>query len=104
MVDFCWNCDAIIIGKKQDNIICLSCGKENKLKEDINLKQKIINKEIEIIEDINASNIHPITSMQCPKCNHNKSYFWVKQTRSGDEPETQFFKCVKCSNQWRNYK
>jgi DNA-directed RNA polymerase subunit M len=57
-------------------------------------KVEIIDKTIETL---------PKTESKCPKCNHNKAYYWLAQTRSADEAETQFFRCVKCSHQWRQY-
>ena len=38
---------------------------------------------------------------KCGKCDHNKAYFQMFQTRSADEPMTQFFKCCKCGYQWK---
>ncbi|MBI2108536.1 transcription factor S, partial [Candidatus Woesearchaeota archaeon] len=31
------------------------------------------------------------------------AYFWLVQTRAGDEPETKFLRCEKCSHTWRDY-
>ena len=45
----------------------------------------------------------PKTEIKCPKCGNPEAYYWLLQTRAGDEPETQFFRCTKCSHQWRNY-
>jgi len=45
----------------------------------------------------------PITKIECPKCGHNEAMWWFLQTRSGDEPPTQFYRCVKCNHTWRSY-
>ncbi|MDA4111272.1 MAG: transcription factor S [Thaumarchaeota archaeon] len=45
----------------------------------------------------------PTTQVECPKCGHNTAFWWFLQTRSGDEPPTQFFRCEKCSHTWRQY-
>lgn len=47
---------------------------------------------------------YPITDAECPKCKHAKAYSWTQQMRAGDEPETHFFKCVKCLHTWRDGK
>jgi DNA-directed RNA polymerase subunit M len=39
----------------------------------------------------------------CPVCGHNEAKWWTVQTRSADEPMTQFFRCVKCGHTWREY-
>ena len=41
------------------------------------------------------------TRSRCPKCSHDVAYFLMVQTRSADEPMTQFFRCVECANQWK---
>jgi DNA-directed RNA polymerase subunit M len=40
---------------------------------------------------------------ECDKCGHTEAYWWTEQTRSSDEPETQFFRCTKCKHTWREY-
>jgi transcription factor S len=45
----------------------------------------------------------PTTNVDCPKCGHNVAFWWFLQTRSGDEPPTQFFRCEKCGHTWRQY-
>ena len=38
----------------------------------------------------------------CFKCKEQNVYFNAKQTRSADEPETVFYKCLSCGNNWKN--
>ncbi|MHB1908115.1 MAG: transcription factor S [Nitrososphaerales archaeon] len=45
----------------------------------------------------------PTTNVECPKCGHGTAFWWFVQTRSGDEPPTQFFRCQKCGHTWRQY-
>lgn len=105
MVDFCEKCGAIVIGKKGEKVECPSCGHGNKAKSNVKLKQKIDAKEEkEIIDTNKTAEIHPTTNVDCPQCESTEAFYWTKQTRAGDEPETQFFKCVKCSHQWRDYR
>lgn len=106
MVDFCSECGAIVIGKKGEDTKCPACGTLQKTKTSVKLNEKIEKKtEKEVVDkDDSTAEIHPITDVECPKCGHNKAYYWTKQTRAGDEPETQFFKCVKCKEQWREYR
>ncbi len=36
-------------------------------------------------------------------CDSNEAVWWMLQTRSADEPTTQFYRCTKCNTTWRNY-
>jgi len=45
----------------------------------------------------------PTTKTECPKCGHDEANWWFLQTRSGDEPPTQFYRCLKCNHTWRSY-
>ena len=106
MVEFCSKCGAILMGKKGEDIKCSGCGTSQKAKTEVKLKEKIAKKkEAEIIDTSSTeAEINPITDIDCPECKHNKAYYWTKQTRAGDEPETQFYKCEKCKHQWREYR
>jgi len=105
MVDFCEKCGAIVIGKKGEKVECPACGAKQKTNFNFSLKEKIKKvEEKEVLDTTKTVEIHPRTPVECPQCNHNEAYYWTKQTRSGDEPETQFFKCVECAHQWRDYK
>lgn len=105
MVEFCDKCGAIIMGKAGESTACPACGHSKEVKEEVKISQKVEEKqEIEVVDTESTEEIHPITPAECPKCKNPEAYYWTKQTRAGDEPETQFFKCVKCKHQWRDYR
>jgi len=58
--------------------------------------------KVEVIEK--EASAYPVVDSECPKCKHDKAYSWSQQMRAGDEPETHFFKCVKCLHTWREGK
>ncbi|MBI0582696.1 MAG: hypothetical protein ISF22_00560 [Methanomassiliicoccus sp.] len=47
--------------------------------------------------------VMPKTATTCPKCGHNEAYWYLRQTRKSDEPETTFLTCCSCSHKWRKY-
>jgi len=100
---FCPRCGSMLLpdlDKKQ--IRCRNCNYKESKNKSIIVKEKINNKEKIKIIDKNIETL-PKTQMDCPKCGNNQAYYWLVQTRSSDEAETQFFRCVKCDHQWRNY-
>ncbi len=95
---FCSRCGNLIVPK--EGIMKCSCGyvkKEGKL---IDKKNKDV--KVEVMKEGSTESL-PIIDADCKACGHNKAYFWTKQTRSSDEPETSFFRCVKCKRTWREY-
>ena len=38
---------------------------------------------------------------KCRKCGSRKCSYYEMQTRSADEPMTQFFTCLDCDNRWK---
>ena len=104
MVDFCEKCGALIMGTQGEDIECSSCGFVNKATTSVSLSQNVEkHKELEVVEDESEVEIHPLAEVECERCSHPRAYFWSKQMRAGDEPETQFYKCEKCGHQWRDY-
>lgn len=39
---------------------------------------------------------------KCPKCRSKKTTYYSIQTRSADEPMTNFITCIECKHRWRN--
>ncbi len=102
---FCPKCGSILQAKivKNKTVKFCSCGYSSEAKEEVSIKEKIKSKDDKIIVMEEATNIYPLTDAECPKCKHEKAYYWMKQTRAGDEPETKFFRCEKCKHTWRDY-
>lgn len=38
---------------------------------------------------------------QCKKCGSRKTTYYSLQTRSADEPMTNFITCINCKNRWK---
>lgn len=103
---FCNKCGSIMVPKKDKDkkvLICSSCSYVDKNFENKKLKETI-NKENEIdIIDPDEEQTLPEIEIECPKCKFDKAVYWLVQTRSGDEAETKFYKCLKCKHTWREY-
>ncbi len=106
-IEFCEKCSSIMVPVKRGKtslMKCRGCGKEIK-KEMKSLKiveEKIRTRGVTVIE--NDTTLLPLTDKECPDCEHDRAYWWLQQTRSADEPPTQFFRCEKCKHTWREYK
>ena len=84
---------------------------------DINLVDKINNKDILPRElgfltsqDIFPEKYKPVEFIddnvedgifQCRKCGSRKTTYYSLQTRSADEPMTNFITCIECKNRWK---
>ena len=68
----------------------------------IEMVKVVKEKGVEVVfEDEEA---YPISEETvCPKCGKKGAYYFFKQTRSSDEPETRFLKCIHCGYTWREY-
>lgn len=102
---FCPKCGSLLIPKKEgkNNVLSCSCGYKDKSKEKLSLKEEVKQKikDVEVASDSEES--LPVTDAECKKCKNTQAYFWLVQTRAGDEPETKFLKCTKCKHTWRDY-
>jgi DNA-directed RNA polymerase subunit M len=90
-----------LVNKKRV-VACSRCGFADKKAEAAPIVEKVkANEEIQVL-DTSVETL-PTTKQRCPTCQHPEAYYWLKQTRAGDEPETRFFRCVKCKHTWREY-
>ena len=83
-------------------ITCLNCGYEsqNSGKE---VKQLRRDKEQIVVIGKHEQKLRtlPTTKVECNKCGNREAFYWMVQTRGADESSTQFFRCTKCGQTWR---
>lgn len=102
---FCPKCEVRL--KKDNSASFLSCPKcgysesgSAKLKKETGEETK---SELNILDENEGKETLPTIKIDCEKCGNNEAVWWMLQTRSADEPTTQFYRCTKCNHTWRNY-
>ena len=102
---FCPKCEVRL--KKNNSNSVLSCPKcgyaESGSKETKKAKQDEIKSEINVLDENEGKETLPTIKIDCAKCGNDQAVWWMLQTRSADEPTTQFYRCIKCNHTWRNY-
>ncbi len=106
-VEFCKKCHSLMVPVKKGKVThmkCRKCGYQAKgsVKE-MKIVEKVPKKRGVVLLEKDEVTL-PITDRMCPECENPKAYYWLQQTRSADEPPTQFFRCTKCKHVWREYK
>ncbi len=101
---FCPKCEVRL---KQDsseaNFICPKCGHSEKSGKGRKQVKQESSSTINVLDENQKTDTMPVIKIECGKCGHDEAVWWMLQTRSADEPTTQFYRCVKCSYTWRNY-
>ena len=87
---FCQKCGGLLIPKKEGSktlMVCSKCGFKSKEKEKtiIETVKKGNEMKMDVVEEERSA--HPLVDTECPKCKHNKAYYWEIQTRASDEPQ-----------------
>ncbi len=101
---FCPKCGSILMPKAEKDKKIISCGCGYK-SDSAELKIKVRSaKEKETKLDVveKEEEVHSSAEQKCPKCGHEKAYYWEIQMRAADEPATLFFRCQKCRHTWRH--
>lgn len=102
---FCPKCGGILMPKKEGSrkFLACTCGFKTKEIDETKLKEVMEDKKsVEVIERSDVESL-PVAETECPKCHDHRAFYWLVQTRASDEPETRFFRCVKCKHTWREY-
>ncbi len=107
-IEFCKKCGNILVPEKKGKNVILKCRKcsfkvQKVIKSIKIVDEKSYEKRDVIVLEKNTT-LLPITDKLCEKCNNKKAYYWLQQTRSADEPPTQFFRCTQCHDVCREYK
>jgi len=102
---FCPKCELRLKKNNSDSeLSCPKCGySESKSKEKEKDKEEDTKFEFTVLESNDGKETLPSIKIDCEKCGNNQAVWWMLQTRSADEPTTQFYRCTKCNHTWRNY-
>jgi len=100
---FCPNCEVKL--KKGDS--GLQCPKCDYIEGNETISTKTVIEEHEsqfnVLSENETVETLPTIKIECEKCGNDEAVWWMLQTRSADEPTTQFYRCSKCRYTWRNY-
>ena len=61
----------------------------------------IANEEARMKHAYEVKEVVMTDQITCGKCKNKQVSYYEKQTRSGDEGMTIFYKCIVCNNKWR---
>lgn len=100
---FCPDCGAMLKIKREKNkkYFSCSCGYTSRDLGSVKLTEEIVKDKSTIDVVTDEDETLPLTEEECPKCAHGKAYYWLVQTRAGDEGDTKFYRCEKCKHTWR---
>ena len=103
-MEFCDDCGSMM--KTEDGTwVCGSCGYEKP--RDAGTESAMVTtqgqEESEIVDtsEVDAQDMGPTTTAQCPQCDNDQAFWEMKQIRSADESETRFLTCTECEHKWR---
>ena len=103
---FCPKCDIRLKkSSTSSSLCCPKCDYTEGLESDIenNVSEKESKSDFLVLDGNEGKDTMPTIEIECEKCGNNEAVWWMLQTRSADEPTTQFFRCTKCEYTWRNY-
>jgi DNA-directed RNA polymerase subunit M len=83
-------------------LTCPKCGEESRRSDPVVQKLGTGRESVVVIgKEQKGIQTLPTTKVTCQKCGHGEAFYWMVQTRGGDESMTQFFRCAKCGTTWR---
>ena len=100
---FCPKCEVRLKKSNKTSAICPKCGYSESIAKETKKETKKELSELNIVEGDEGKETLSTIKIDCEKCGNNEAVWWMLQTRSADEPTTQFYRCTKCSHTWRNY-
>src|SRR5215472_6558342 len=104
---FCPKCEKRMKPRIEEGILsCPKCGLISQREDKSESRVRPIlgpPGSLKIMDAENELDGLPTTTIDCSRCGNDMAFWWMLQTRSADEPTTQFYRCTKCTHTWRNY-
>ena len=103
-MQFCPKCSLALVPTQKEKVVVLACPKCGQVTRHSDpMVQKFGKPKESIVVIGKEKNIQtlPRAKVTCQKCGHGEAFYWMVQTRGGDEAMTQFFRCTKCGVTWR---
>ena len=102
---FCPKCEIRLkIIDQSTSLSCPKCGHSETQNKKIKKTQKENTKpDLNVLAENEGKETVSTIKIDCEKCGNDEAVWWMLQTRSADEPTTQFYRCTKCNHTWRNY-
>lgn len=101
---FCPKCEAKL-KKNGPDLKCSNCGyiEGNASPQPKKVVEEESTEPFNVFAENEGEESLPTIKIECESCGNDEAVWWMLQTRSADEPTTQFYRCTKCKNTWRNY-
>ena len=103
---FCPKCDVRLKKSTANSVLsCPNCDYHEAQGSELekNTSKEEQKSDFLVLDENEGKDVMPTIEIECEKCGNNQAVWWMLQTRSADEPTTQFYRCTKCSYTWRNY-
>ncbi len=100
---FCPKCEVRLKKSSTTSAICPKCGYSESTAKKTKKETKEELTKLNVVEGDEGKETLSTIKIDCEKCGNNEAVWWMLQTRSADEPTTQFYRCTKCRHTWRNY-
>lgn len=107
MLVFCPQCGLLLTlkaGGRQHEFTCLTCDYVYAVTRTVRSRTYPRLKETDdVLSDATMWENADSTDEKCPKCENGRAYFMQMQTRSADEPMTNFYRCCnkECAYRWK---
>lgn len=100
---FCPKCD-VRLRAGEGGLVCPKCGHaEGGAPGGTKRPEPAAAQGFKVLDESEAKGPESTIEKECEKCGNGEAVWWMLQTRSADEPTTQFYRCTKCSHTWRDY-